>query len=125
MTTIKTIARTLAIAAALAAPTGSLYAADTLTMKPRHGISFDVGSDRAVSYFVAKEGSCKLVVTIAGEPDWDNPQSFAPTRFEALVSAERTVRYNATEGKTLAFFCAAGATAMSVTGLEKIAANAH
>lgn len=122
MTSTKTIALAIALAAA---PIGALNAAESLTMKPHHGVSFDVGSERAVSYFLAEDGACKLVLTLAGEPDWDNPRTFAPTRFEARIVAERTIRYSATQGKALEFSCGAGAQTMSVTGIEQIAANAH
>ncbi|MGE0022444.1 MAG: hypothetical protein AB7S70_02345 [Hyphomicrobium sp.] len=120
MTKIQSIARTLAILAVFAAaPIGALNAAESLSMKPNHGISFDVGQERAVSYFHAGNGTCELVLTIAGEPDWDAGPSFTATRFEASVTPQKPVRF----GSALEFACQPGATAMSVTHLKEIAAR--
>lgn len=127
MTSTKIFARALAVAATLAvAPISSLNAAEPssrVTMKPLHGVSFDLGSERAVGYFLAENDACKLVLTIADEPDWDAEPGFTSTRFEALVAARKTTRFNSAEGKALEFACEAGAVAMNVTHLEKIAAS--
>jgi len=122
MTKIQSIARTLALLAAFAAaPISALNAEplSSLSMKPNHGLSFDVGQKRAVSYFQAGNGTCELVLTIAGEPDWDAGASFSATRFEASVSPEKPVRF----GGALEFACQPGAAAMSVTHLKEIASR--
>jgi len=119
MTKIQSLALTLAAAVALAAPIGNVNAAESLSMKANHGISFDVGQERAVSYFQAGNGTCEVVLTIAGEPNWDAGASFSATRFEASVSPEKPVRF----GNALEFACQPGATAMSVTRLEKVASR--
>ena len=90
-----------------------------LTMKPLHAISFDVGTERAVSYFLSENGHCRLVVTLAGEPDWDNAGAFTAARFEAAIHAGKSTRYNVTE-----FACAADAQAMKVMHVEQVAASA-
>ncbi len=112
------LAMTNACAAGASAPSS------TLTMKPAQGISFDVEAGRAVSYFLSESGHCKLVLTIAGEPNWDEAGSFAATRFEAAIGAGKATRYNSSKGKTLEFACAADAQAMSVTQVEHVAASA-
>lgn len=91
------------------------------TMKPLHGLSFDVGAKRAVSYFVSVNGSCKLVLTIAEEPKWDEFSSFTATRFEAAIPAGKATRFNPTEGTALRFECQAGAQAMSVETVVQFA----
>lgn len=127
MTSIKTIARFASLAAVLAAATaGSVQASETpgrLTMKPLQGISFDAGSQRAVSYFTSENGACELVVTLAGEPDWDHASSLTISRFEATVSPDHATKFRPHTGKVLEFFCEAGAAAMSVTGVEEVAAG--
>ena len=50
----------------------------TLTMKPLHGISFDVGTKRAASYFLSADGRCRLVLTLADQPDWEQFASSPP-----------------------------------------------
>lgn len=126
MTSSKIIARAVAfIATLILAPIGDLQAAEPahLTMKPLHSISFDVGTERTSGYFIAENGVCKLVVTVAGEPDWSEVQSLTVTRFEASVAAEKAVRYQSEAGKTFEFTCKAGATAMNVSDIEQIASN--
>lgn len=122
MTSIKSIGLA---AVTLVAAIASANAAERLTMKPQHGVSFAIGSERAVGYFLRENETCKLVLTLAGEPDWDNPGTFVSTRFETVVTAEKTVRYGAKEGKVLKFSCGAGAQTMSITGLDETAANAY
>ncbi len=92
----------------------------TLTMKPLHGVSFDVAPERAVSYFRSENGQCKLVLTLSGEPNWD-ADTFTATRFEAAVHAGKSTRYVPSNGKVLEFACAADAQAMEITQVEQIA----
>lgn len=97
-----------------------------LTMKPFHGISFDVGTKRAVAYFLAGRGTCDLVATFADPPSWnDGAPPFSAQRFEAAIPAGQARRFNAAEGKTLEFACQARAEAMSVKAVEQIAADAR
>jgi hypothetical protein len=46
---------------------------EMLTMKPLHGVSFDLGTKRAVSFFSSVAGHCKLVLTYAEPLVWDTP----------------------------------------------------
>lgn len=126
MTSIKTTARFVSVAAALAigaAGSAAAHSHTRLTMKPLHGVSFDVGSERAVSYFVAEKEACKLVLTLAAGPDWDNGGSQTYRRFEATVAAENATRFRSHEGRSFEFFCETGAAAMSVTEVETVAAG--
>jgi hypothetical protein len=118
---------TIALAAAFSGlvAVGNAQAAEissTLTMKPLHGISFDVASERAVSYFRSENGQCKLVLTLAGEPDW-NADTFTATRFEAAVLGGKTTRYVSTHGKAIEFACAIDAETMYVKPVEQMAAT--
>jgi hypothetical protein len=110
------LALTNACAAQAAEPSAAL------TLKPLHGISFEVGAKRAVGYFLSENGQCKLVVTLAGEPNWDDKGSFTATRFEAAILAGKATRYTSTDGKAFDFACAADAQAMNVKQVEQIAA---
>jgi hypothetical protein len=91
-----------------------------INFKPLHGVSLDVGSERAVSYFSNDSGTCKLVVTLGDQPDWDSA-GFAVTRFEAALRAGTATRYVSHEGAALEFSCDAGALAMSVKPLDQAA----
>jgi hypothetical protein len=114
-----------ALACALALNAGALQAAGAsslLTMKPLHGVSFDIGASRAVSYFLSDNGQCKLVLTLAEAPDWDNPSHFAATRFEATISAGNATHFNPTQGNAVEFACASDAQAMTATITQQVAA---
>lgn len=124
------ITAAMALASVLAiSHAGALQAAESspvLTMKPFHGISFDVGTKRAVTYFLAGNGTCDLVVTLADPPSWDDDiPAFSAQRFEAAIPGGRSRRFTSAEGKTLEFACRARAEGMSVRAVEQIAAGAH
>jgi hypothetical protein len=124
MIATKTIATTLLSGIVLTHGAVGAQAADTtakLTMKPLHGISFDVGARRAVSYYQNSNGRCALVLTIAEAPNWDNPARFTSTRFEATLPAGETARYKSDEGKAIDFSCEEAAQTMSVDQIEQIA----
>lgn len=125
MTSAKHIMIATAIAATLSLTSArALEAADdTLNMKPFHGISFNVGSKRAVSYFLNSNGQCNLVVTLADEPKWDGTHSFTATRFEATIAAGEATRFHSAERKALEFACHAGARSMSVKPVEQLASG--
>jgi len=113
-----------AFAAVLSLSTAAAtQAADEMTMKPLQGVSFDVESKRAVSYYLNDAGTCKLVLTLAGEPDLGEVASFTATRFEAAIGAGKMARFVVGEGKSLEFACHAGAQVMSVRGLEQVASS--
>lgn len=94
------------------------------TIKPRQGLTFDVGAKRAVSYFTRENNSCKLVVTIAETPTSHDAQSFAASRFETTIGAGRSTRFDPKEGKLIEFACHANAESMSVSSVERLAQNA-
>ena len=127
MISTKAIAATVLYGIFFANAAGSAQAADTatkLTMKPLHGVSFDVGARRAVSFYLNRNGRCELVLTLADTPDWDDDARFEATRFEASIRAGETTRYKSDEGKAIEFACEAAAETMSVNAVEQIATGA-
>ncbi len=69
------------------------------------------------------KGQCKLVVTRAQEPNWDEGGTFAATRFEAAIAAGKATRYVPGSGKTFEFACLDGAHAMTVKPVDLVAAG--
>ena len=127
MTSTKAFAASLLSGLFLAHGAGAVQAENAtskLTMKPLHGISFDVGARRAVSYYLNSNGRCALVLTLADAPDWSDPARLVSTRFEATISAGETTRFNSNEGKAIEFACEAAAQTMSVNAVEQIATGA-
>ena len=130
MTTMKGINMKSAstfVAAALAGALGlgvttNAPAADwsALTMKPRMAASLDAGSKHVVSYFLAADGVCKLTVMIA---DAVGDDSGAPAaQLQLSVDPGRAARFATGDGNSLQFACGSGATAMTATRIESVAA---
>jgi len=63
--TVLAIAFTGVSAMAGYAMTRAADPASPLTMKPLQGVSFDIGTKRAVSYFLSDNDACKLTLTLA------------------------------------------------------------
>jgi hypothetical protein len=104
--------------------TGALYAADANTVKsikPLQGISLNAGPKHGVGYFTSEASLCKLVLTLADEPNSDDVQSFTVLRYEAAVPTGKSTRYSAAEGKALEFTCGLNAQAMTMREVERIA----
>lgn len=91
------------------------------TMKPRQGVSFEVGSKHAISYYLADGGVCKLTVLMAESNEADAVKG-AATRVTIPVIPTRAARIDNAEGKTLEFTCAPSAAGMSVKVLDQVAA---
>lgn len=94
--------------------------ANGMKMTPRHGISFDIGSKRAVSYYLGEGGICNLTVLMADSNSLDEVKG-AATRVNIPVIPTRKARIDTAEGKTLEFKCAPSASAMSVRVLDQVA----
>ncbi|MGQ0455558.1 MAG: hypothetical protein ACT4OU_00705 [Hyphomicrobium sp.] len=118
----KTIAATAIVGfiSVLSAAAAQAEASAPHILKPLHGVSFEIGTKRAVSYFVRDNGACKLVVTLADSMSEHGDATFSATRFEAAVSAGKSTRYRSSEGKTLEFGCHDKAQAMSVKPIEQV-----
>jgi len=114
---VAALASALALAGMASAHAGEV---DELKMKPQHGVSFDVGSKRAVSYYLAKGGLCNLTVLMADGGETADIKG-AATRVTIPVIPTRAARIDTAEGKTLEFTCAPSASAMSVKVFEQVA----
>jgi hypothetical protein len=122
-------ARHLACAAALAGLIVLTHASarpvrDPVTMLPMGGVTFDIGGDPAVTYFLSANGRCKLVLTRAGAPRGNEP-SFTATRFEATIDAGKSTRYVSGNGSAIDLTCRADARSMTIQGVEPALADAR
>src|ERR1700737_3288554 len=59
--------------------------ASPLTMKPLQGVSFDIGTKRAVSYFLSDDDACKLTLTLAEVDHGDEVNGLTATRMTVAV----------------------------------------
>jgi hypothetical protein len=91
-----------------------------VTMSPRQGFSFDIGPERAVTYFLSDNGRCKLVLTKAGSAR-GNHADFIATRFEATIAAGKSTRYVPSDGSPIDFECHPDARSVRIRGVEPAA----
>ena len=121
------VALTAVATVALLLSAVELRAADNSTIqkiRPLQGISIDLGKRRGVGYFLNDNGKCRLVVTVADEPNLQDGQTFTATRFEAEVPAGQATRYDASEA-VLEFACEAAAQSMEMTMTRQYASEAR
>jgi hypothetical protein len=85
-----------------------------LTMKPLQGVSFDIGTKRAVSYFLSDNNACKLTLTLAEVVHDDEVNGLTATRMTVAVEADKAANLDTAEGKSLEFKCQPGAQMMSI-----------
>ena len=63
--------------------------ASPLTMKPLQGVSFDIGTKRAVSYFLSDNDACKLTLTLAEVVPDDEVNGLTAVRMTAPSKSAR------------------------------------
>lgn len=120
--TIKSI--TALVALVTLALSGSLEAAEldtTLRALPMHGVSFDIGSKHAISYFLVNGGNCDLTVWLADISHDDEGAPGTATRMVSSVAPGKTMQVGSAEGMAAEFACAANAESMSVRTLTEVA----
>ncbi|MBL8566822.1 MAG: hypothetical protein JNM89_14000 [Hyphomicrobiaceae bacterium] len=107
----------LALAIAVPAMAGE----GDVTMKPKQGVSFEVGSKHAIAYYLAKGGICDLTVLMAESNELDSVKG-AATRVTIPVIPTRAARIDNAEGKTMQFSCEPSAVSMTISVLDQVAA---
>jgi hypothetical protein len=112
MYAIKNIFAVIVLSAGL-----SVAAQAAETVKPLQGVSFHTETKDAVAYYLADNGSCKVIVTVAEKT------AYAPTRVERAVEAHKSALYQVDDGRALEFACQADAQAMTINLLATVAAN--
>ena len=85
------------------------------TVKPLQGVSFHTETKDAVAYYLADNGTCKVVLMVTDKT------AYAPTRFEEAVEANKSTLHQIDDGKALEFGCQADAQAMTINMLATVA----
>jgi hypothetical protein len=88
--------------------------ADIATFKPAQAMSYVVGSKRAVGYFMAQTGECRLTLMIAEatDPDVGTPPSAARLRL-AMVPGQ-SANFGSAEGGEVTLTCGSRAETLEV-----------
>src|SRR3984893_17645677 len=79
--------------------------ASPLTMKPLQGVSFDIGTKRAVSYFLSDDDTCKLTLMLAEVAHDDEVNGPTAARLTIAVEVGKAAHLDTAEGKSLEFKC--------------------
>src|SRR5947208_2639272 len=61
--------------------------ASLLTIEPIQGVSFDIGTKRAVSYFLSNDDACQLTLMLAEVANDDEVNGLTATRVTVAVEA--------------------------------------
>lgn len=93
----------------------------TLRAMPMHGVSFDIGSKHAVSYFLVKDGNCDLTVWLVDRAREEEVASDTPTRMVIEVAPGKSTQVGSEEGRVAEFACSANAGSMSIRTLTETA----
>ena len=92
-------------------------------VKPLKGITFSVGSKRAVGYYTSDDHACRLTLMLS-DAYTGNEKSFSePVRVNLTIGEGASGSVDALEGSAV-FRCAPGATAMTMQLVQKVAYNA-
>jgi hypothetical protein len=114
----------IAFAVAMAGPSMTRAAvASPLIIKPLQGVSFDIGTKRAVSYFLSDGDTCKLTLMLAEVAHDDEVNGPTAARMTIAVEVGKTAHLDTAEGKSLEFQCQARAQAMSIEVLNRTASE--
>jgi hypothetical protein len=89
-----------------------------LTIRPLQGVSFDIGTKRAVSYFLSDDHACKLTLMLAELVNDDEANGLAATRVTVAVEVDKAAHLDTAEGKSLEFKCQPGGQEMSIDVIE-------
>ena len=107
---------------------GTARAADPAippTMKPMQGVIFDIGTKRAVSFFLIDDDACKLNLTLAELAHDDEVNGLTAARIVVPVEVGKIAHFDTVEGKSIEFKCLAGAQAMSIEVSNRIASSRY
>ena len=120
---IKSITSSVALAgfALLGVSTNAAERDTTLRAMPMHGVSFDIGSKHAISYFLVKHGNCDLTVWLVDIAREEEVASDTPTRMVIEVAPGKSTQVGSAEGRVAEFACSANAGSMSIRTLTETA----
>lgn len=90
----------------------------TNSVKQLHALTFNAGQKRAVGYFTAGTGKCRLVLTLA-QSETGADDGFQATRFEISIPETQTRKYVA-DGQTFEFTCSQDAEEMTFKRLSML-----
>jgi hypothetical protein len=92
-------------------------------VKPLKGITFAVGSKRAVGYYTSDNHACRLTLMLSDAYSGDEKSFSEPVRLNLTIGEGASGSVDALDGSAV-FRCAPGATSLTMQLVQKIAYNA-
>lgn len=113
-------AGSLALLSSLPAAAGST-STHGLRVKPLKGVSFDIGTKHAVTYYENVAGVCQVTMLVADRQDYEGDVPGPAARVRVTVPSGNTARLDTIQGKSLEIGCEKAASAMVVRPVEQVA----
>lgn len=92
-------------------------------IKPLKGITFAVGSKRAVGYYTNDDHACRLTLMLSDAYSGNEKSFSEPVRVNLTIGEGASGSVDALEGSAV-FRCAPDATAMTMQLVQRVAYNA-
>lgn len=114
------VAGTAVSLAAFAGDAGS-SSRESRILKERAGAMMDVGSKRAVAYYIKTADSCDVSVLLSETYPEQIPFNISSVRFSARVPAGTSTQVATSDGSSLSLSCSKGAKSLAVETNESVA----
>lgn len=114
----------LAVAAALYLParvTAQEAHSEGLRLHERAGAVIDVGTKRAVAYYVKDANACQVNVIMTEAYADQIPFNLPSVRYSSSLPAGTSTQIATSDGATLALSCASGAKALTIENRDSVA----
>ena len=103
------------IIAALGSSVASARMSGPQTFKPAEGMTYLLGSKRAIGYFVNNDGICQVTFMIAEAIDPDIAQPPSAARMSFPMTPGQSVALDSAEGESMIATCGAGGETLQIT----------
>lgn len=126
---MKTMTKSLILAGLAALAAGSATLSGRASEEPsgvkilgeNKGASFNVGTKKAVAFYVKQPGACSVTVMVSETYSEQLPYHLATVRFSSNVAAGTTAQIDTSDGAALALSCAQNASNLVVESIDRIA----
>lgn len=94
---------------------------ESVRLRERAGAVLDVGSKRAVAYYVKDQNACQVSVIVSETYPEQIPYNIASVRFSSSVQAGTSTELATSDGSTISLSCAPGAKSLAIESRDTIA----
>jgi len=85
------------------------------TFKPSEGMTYVLGSKRAVGYFLNTSGTCQVTLMIAEAVDPDVAQPTSAARMTVGMTPGQSMTLGSAEGESMVATCGSGGETLQIT----------